>query len=85
MDNCGVVTSITSVPASGSTFPLGTTTVNCSATDNHGNTSTCSFTVTVTHANQAPVAQADSYVMSEDDTLTVAAPGVLANDSDLEG
>ena len=34
-------------PASGSTFALGTTTVNCSATDAHGNTATGSFTVTV--------------------------------------
>ena len=34
-------------PASGSTFPLGTTTVNCSATDSHGNTGTNSFTIKV--------------------------------------
>jgi HYR domain len=34
-------------PASGSVFPLGTTTVNCSATDAHGNTATGSFTVFV--------------------------------------
>jgi hypothetical protein len=34
-------------PASDSTFSLGTTTVNCSATDAAGNTSTGSFTVTV--------------------------------------
>ena len=35
-------------PASGSTFGYGTTTVTCSATDNAGNTSSASFTVTVT-------------------------------------
>lgn len=34
-------------PASGSVFPLGTTTVTCSATDTAGNTATGSFTVTV--------------------------------------
>jgi Ca2+-binding RTX toxin-like protein len=34
-------------PASGSTFPIGETTVNCSATDNAGNTSNGSFKVTV--------------------------------------
>jgi hypothetical protein len=34
-------------PASGSTFPLGTTTVTCSATDAAGNTGNNSFTVTV--------------------------------------
>jgi len=33
--------------ASGSSFPVGTTTVNCSATDAHGNIATGSFTVTV--------------------------------------
>jgi hypothetical protein len=38
--------SLTCTPASGSTFALGTTTVNCSAT-NTGGTSTASFTVTV--------------------------------------
>src|SRR5512142_3539341 len=36
-------------PASGSTFPLGTTTVNCTATDTHGNTGTASFYVTVVY------------------------------------
>jgi hypothetical protein len=34
--------------ASGSTFPIGTTTVTCSATDAHSNTGQASFTVTVT-------------------------------------
>ena len=38
---------VSCVPASGSTFPLGTTTVTCSATDESGNTSTARFTVTV--------------------------------------
>jgi flagellar hook assembly protein FlgD len=35
-------------PASGSTFPSGATTVQCSATDSHANTAFGSFTVTVT-------------------------------------
>ncbi|MBI3400001.1 MAG: HYR domain-containing protein [Acidobacteria bacterium] len=34
-------------PASGSLFPVGVTTTNCSVTDAHGNTATGSFTVTV--------------------------------------
>src|SRR5215211_4721906 len=42
---------VTCTPASGSTFPIGTTTVNCEATDAAGNTSTKEFTVTV---NPAP-------------------------------
>ncbi|MGH9814849.1 MAG: HYR domain-containing protein [Candidatus Acidiferrales bacterium] len=35
------------VPASGAIFPMGTTTVNCSASDAAGNTANGSFTVTV--------------------------------------
>ena len=45
-DNCPGVTTAC-VPASGSVFPLGTTTVNCTATDAVNRTATCSFTVTV--------------------------------------
>jgi hypothetical protein len=45
-DNCpgvGVVCN----PPSGSCFPVGVTTVTCTATDASGNTATCSFTVSV--------------------------------------
>jgi hypothetical protein len=35
-------------PASGSTFALGSTTVDCTATDSHGNSSSASFDVVVT-------------------------------------
>ena len=38
---------VTCVPPSGSTFPIDTTQVNCSADDLAGNTGTASFTVTV--------------------------------------
>jgi hypothetical protein len=45
-DNCpGVV--VTCSPPSGSAFPVGTTTVSCTATDQTGNSTTCSFTMTV--------------------------------------
>ena len=44
-DNCPGVT-VVCVPPSGSIFPVGTTTVTCTATDASGNTATCSFTVT---------------------------------------
>ena len=44
-DNVEVASVICS-PASGSTFPLGTTTVTCTAADSTGNTAQCSFTVT---------------------------------------
>lgn len=43
---CGNVSTIC-IPPSGSFFPLGTTTVICTATDKNGNTGSCSFTVTV--------------------------------------
>lgn len=39
---------IACAPPSGSTFPLGTTTVNCSASDSRGNTATGHFNVTLT-------------------------------------
>ena len=45
-DNCPGVTTAC-VPPSGSSFPIGTTTVLCTATDTSGNRSNCSFTVTV--------------------------------------
>jgi hypothetical protein len=45
-DNCSGAT-IACVPPSGSAFPLGTTTVTCTATDGAGNTTSCRFTVTV--------------------------------------
>jgi HYR domain. len=41
----------TCTPSSGSLFPIGTTTVVCTATDSHGNTGSASFTVTVTFAD----------------------------------
>lgn len=46
-DNCAVASLVCS-PASGSVFPLGTTTVTCTGTDTSGNTANCSFSVTVT-------------------------------------
>lgn len=45
-DNCGTPT-VSCSPSSGSAFPVGTTTVTCTATDTAGNTASCSFTVKV--------------------------------------
>ena len=45
-DNCPGVTVVCN-PPSGSAFPLGVTTVNCTATDSGGATASCSFNVTV--------------------------------------
>ncbi|HEY0977807.1 MAG TPA: HYR domain-containing protein [Flavobacteriales bacterium] len=50
-DNCsGATITRTAGPASGSTFPLGSTTVTYTATDAAGRTATCSFMVTVNDA-----------------------------------
>jgi hypothetical protein len=46
-DDCPGAVTVVCNPPSGSTFPKGTTTVTCTATDVAGNSSTCSFTVTV--------------------------------------
>ena len=49
MDNCTKANkiAISVFPLSGSTFPLGTTTVTATATDKAGNVGTCTFDVTV--------------------------------------
>ena len=41
-------------PASGSVFPIGTTTVTCTATDSHNNSTTATFTVTVVFDEPPP-------------------------------
>src|SRR6185369_2217266 len=46
-DSCSSTVTVNSTPASGSVFPVGTTTVNATADDGAGHTATCSFTVTV--------------------------------------
>jgi hypothetical protein len=56
----------TCAPPSGSTFPLGVTTVTCSATDSAGNTGTATTTVTV-HDTTPPVVTAPR-------SITVVAP-----------
>lgn len=71
-DHCGV-TSLVSEPASGSVFDVGTTTVNVTASDAAGNTSTGSFTVTV-EDNEVPVlAEPDDMTESNDPGLCGAA------------
>ncbi|MEE8403886.1 MAG: HYR domain-containing protein [candidate division Zixibacteria bacterium] len=53
-DNCAGA-SISCSPASGSVFPVGTTTVTCIAIDAAGNADTCTFDITV-NDTEAPVA-----------------------------
>ena len=63
-------------PASGSTFPLGTTTVTCIASDAHGNSTTKAFDVVVAPANMPPTADAGGpYTVAEGGAVTVSATG----------
>jgi hypothetical protein len=54
-DNCSV--SAVCSPPSGSAFPIGTTMDTCTATDQAGLPSSCSFSVTTTAGNKCPQAQ----------------------------
>jgi hypothetical protein len=51
----GVTVSVVCVPPSPGPFPVGTTTVNCTATDSLGNTTFCSFPVVVVSDTIPPV------------------------------
>src|SRR5256885_2323275 len=55
------------------------------ANDGAADSNIVTVTITVNPVNDAPTGAADSYSTDEDTALTVAAPGVLANDTDLEG
>src|SRR5437867_1473431 len=56
------------------------------ASDVQAQSGVATVTITVTPVNDAPVAaDDDSYTTAEDTQLTVSAPGVLANDSDVDG
>jgi hypothetical protein len=70
-------------PPSGSTFPVGTTTVTCSATDSHGNTGSASFTVTVSLNDTFPpvvTVPGDFSVETESTTGTAVTFSASAND-----
>src|SRR5437867_1047367 len=55
------------------------------ASDGQAQSDVATVTITVTPLNNAPVAVNDSFTTAEDTQLTVIAPGVLANDSDVDG
>ena len=63
----------------------GTDTFTYTANDASLNSNTATVTITVNSVNDAPVATDDTATTNEDTALTVAAPGVLANDSDADG
>jgi subtilisin-like proprotein convertase family protein len=66
-DNCDVSVDIVCVPPSGSTFPVGPTTVTCTATDDAGNTDVSTFVVTVVE-NELPNAVCQNLTVQLDAT-----------------
>ncbi len=78
--SCSVVCS----PASGATFPKGTTTVTCTATDTSGNQASCSFTVTVNDTQPPAIACSTNVVKATDPNLcsaVVAYPVPVVSDN----
>lgn len=64
---------------------VGTDYFTYRAFDGHENSNPVQVSIEMIGQNTAPTAVADDYDVNEDTTLTVAAPGVLANDSDPNG
>ncbi len=80
----------TCTPASGSTFPVGATTVNCSATDQAGNTASGNFTVTVRDTIGGVLKTPSSYEFSleqgteETDSIQLINTGTVPRTATLE-
>ena len=55
------------------------------ANDGTDNSSVATVTITVNPVNDPPVGVDDAYAIDEDQSLTIAAPGVLDNDTDVDG
>lgn len=63
----------------------GTDNFTYTISDGNGGTDIAAVAVTVIPVNDPPLATSDSYSTDEDTALAVAAPGVLANDNDVDG
>ena len=55
------------------------------ATSTDGSVATQVFTINVGDVNEAPTATGDDYSVTAGDTLSVATPGVIVNDNDVDG
>lgn len=64
---------------------FGSETFTYVASDGNGGTDPATVTITVVAQPDDPSAAADAYTTPQDTALVVAAPGVLANDSDEDG
>src|SRR5262249_8956163 len=89
-DACGVTNSFC-LPPSGSTFPLGVTTVNCTAVDQANNQANCNFTVTLVDGDaptircpnnitmELPATQTSAVIAYPPPTVTDNLPGVTVS------
>jgi hypothetical protein len=84
-DNCPGVGAPLCLPASGSSFPKGVTTVTCTVKDASNLPSACSFTVTVTDSQlpqiTCPVNQTRALVKPTDTTVVVTYPAPTFSDN----
>ena len=64
---------------------IGTDTFTYKTSDGAADSAPATVTISVTPVNDAPEAVDDDYSIDEDTVLTVEAPGVLANDTDVDG
>jgi len=74
-DNADPNVAVACVPPSGSVFPVGTTTVTCTATDDCTNRTTCTFLVRVTRDTTPPVIQCPANIVA----LACDRSGVIVN------
>ena len=67
LDECGIASVVqTGGPVSGSLFTQGVTTIEYTATDVNGNTTVCTFTVTIQDTQIPTIASADDIAVSND-------------------
>ena len=63
----------------------GTDTFTYTVSDGNGGEKQATVSITISAENDAPAAEDDTWTSSEDGPLTVAAPGLLDNDDDVDG
>ncbi|MBI2301280.1 MAG: HYR domain-containing protein [Armatimonadetes bacterium] len=75
-DVCDAAPGVKCSPASGSTFPLGATTVTVTASDASGNSSTATFEVKVVDTTAPSITAPASITVNEGDPVNLGAPPV---------